>query len=163
MAATITKAEVRHRKPFGGVFFWILAFFFVYYAVPMAWVPGMHLIHPAKLVGAGALIALLLNAGSFGEALLPEVVFILLLIAQMGLSSIFSPVWKGGAVHVTLTFAQVVLIVFAMALAVRTIDRLRKLVFVQTVSIAVIAVISLLSGGAKGRLTAALSSSNYSN
>ena len=163
MAVTITNEQVRQRKPFGGLFFWILAFFFIYYAIPMAWIPGLRLIHPAKVVGFGALIALLLNVGSFAEAMLPDVVFILLLVTQMSLSSIFSPVWKGGAVHVTMLFAQVVLIVFAMALAVRTVDRLRKLVFVQTVSIAVIAVISLMSGGAKGRLSAALSSSNYSN
>ncbi len=163
MAATATNTQARQRKPFGGLFFWILAFFFIYYAVPMVWVPGLHLIHPAKVVGLGALVALLLNVGKFGEALLPEVVLILLLVTQMGLASIFSPVWKGGAINITMIFAQVVLIVFAMALAVRTIDRLRKLVFVQTASVAVIAVLSLVSGGSKGRLSAAMSSSNYSN
>ncbi|MGH9355669.1 MAG: O-antigen ligase family protein [Terriglobia bacterium] len=164
MTATLTATEPRRRERFGGLFFWILLFFFDYYAFPVAWVPGLHLAHPGKLVGIGVIVALLLNINSFAEALLPDVMLILLLVVQMGLASIFSPVWKGGAIHATETFSQVVLIVFAMALAVRTGDRLRKLVFVQTASAAAIGILSLVSGVHRGgRLTAALAKSNYSN
>ncbi len=164
MAMAESKSQDRQRKRFGGLFFWVLLFFIDYYAFPVAWIPGLHLLHPGKLVGVGMLLALLVNINSFGEAMLPDVVLLLLLVAQMSLASVLSPVWKGGAVHNTMVFSQIVLIVFAMALAVRTLDRLRKLVFVQTASIAAIALLSLASGVLRGgRLTAALSSSNYSN
>ncbi|MGH9358379.1 MAG: O-antigen ligase family protein [Terriglobia bacterium] len=160
----VNKTQVRQGKRFGGLFFWILLFFFDYYAFPVAWVPGLHLIHPGKLVGLGVLVALLLNVSSFGDAFLPEVVCMVLLVVQMGLASAFSPVWKGGGINRTLIFSQVVLMFFAIPLAVRTSERLRKLVFVQTASIVAIAFVSLASGALHGgRLTAALSSSDYSN
>jgi O-antigen ligase len=66
-------------------------------------------------------------------------------------------VWKGGAFFTTLDFSKVLLIVLVMSVAVTTMARLRRLIFVQTASVAAIAAVTLIKGGTRlGRLEGAV-------
>ncbi len=69
---------------------------------------------------------------------------------QFFLASVFSPVWKGRSLGVTLEFSKVVLIVVVMFLAVTSLVRLRKLIFVQAASVAAVALVSVIRGRAHG-------------
>ncbi|MGH9444197.1 MAG: O-antigen ligase family protein [Terriglobia bacterium] len=141
----------------GGTFFWVLVFFVVYCARPEDWIPGVAHLRPAMLVGVAAVVAFGLNVGRLERGLPKETLLLVLLIVQMGLASLFSPVWKGGAFTTTLGFAKVVLIIVVMAMAVTSLARLRKLIFVQSACVAVIAIISLKESHlANGRLEGGL-------
>src|ERR1041385_1874741 len=97
-------------KAAGMGFFWLNAFYVVYCARPEDWFGGMGFIPLAKITGIGAFLAFLFSSGKgkrkFRE--LPiESYFLLGLIAVLFVSSVFSPVWPGGALSRTMDFAKV--------------------------------------------------------
>ncbi|MGH9353493.1 MAG: O-antigen ligase family protein [Terriglobia bacterium] len=151
------------KEPLAGAFFWVLAFFVVYCARPEDWIPGVAHLHLALVAGLFALIAFVMSLGRMKEGLPKEVFYLILLLAQLFLASIFSPVWKGNAVMQSVEFAKMVLIVMVITLAVASLARLRKLIFVQTASVIAVALISIKSGHlVNGRLFGALNGM-YSN
>lgn len=152
-----TPAAKQQKEPLAGAYFWLLVFFVVYCARPEDWIPGVAALHLAKVAGLLALVAFVMSIGQLRRGMVKEVLFLFLLLAQFGLASVFSPVWKGGAIGRTVEFSKIVLIVVVMSLAVSTLSRLRKLIFVQSASVAVISLISILKArGNGGRLEGAL-------
>lgn len=133
----------RRRAVFPGAFFWVLAFFAVYCGRPEDWIPGLGHLHIAMITGISALIAFLLSLGRWREGLPIEALYLVLLLIQFAMASILSPVWKGGAVFQTIDFAKMVLIVLVMMVAVTSLERLRKLIYVQAACAAVVAFLSI--------------------
>ncbi|HUY14159.1 MAG TPA: O-antigen ligase family protein [Terriglobia bacterium] len=146
-----------------GAFFWVEMFFVVYCARPEDWIPGLHFIPLAKVAGLFALIAFILSIGSAKSGLPKEVFYLGALTVQMGLASIFSTLWKGGAIQVTEDFAKVVLIMAVMSMCVVTLDRLRRLIYLQTVSAGLIAAISIVKGHQMGGRLEGVLNGIYSN
>ena len=136
-------------------FFWLSAFFVVYCARPEDWIPGLKLIPLAKITAVFAMWSLLASLGrskrTFKDVPL-EGRLLLALIVLLFVSGFFSPVWKGGAINQTIDFAKVFVAWILTFLLITTFDRLRRIIFIQTASVAVICVISIIKGHNQPRL-----------
>jgi O-antigen ligase len=135
----------------------------IYYGRPEDWIPGLSNVPLAKIAGILALFALVFSLRHIRNRFPREVIYLFLLIAQLFLASLFSPVWRGGAVMTTLDFAKILLIVVVMITAVNTMRRLRLLIFVQTASVALIAAVTIPKGRVLGGRLAGMLGGNYSN
>jgi O-antigen ligase len=134
----------------------------VYCARPEDWIPRVSVVPLAKITAILALLALVLYVRHI-QRLPREVLYLIFLIGQLFLASMMSPVWRGGAVQKTLDFAKVLLLVIVITMAVNTARRLRRLIFVQAASVAVIAVVAVWKGRLiLGRLKGTLGG-NYSD
>ena len=143
------------REPLRGAFFWLSAFYLVYCARPEDWIPGLKYIPLAKISGIFALMALVMSAGKSKRGFrdLPkEAGYLFAMIALLIVSALLSPVWKGGAFFKTLDFGKVLIAWVLTFLLVTTITRLRQIIFIQSASVAAIAVISVLKGRSHPRL-----------
>ncbi len=151
------------REPLVGAYVWLLLFMVIYCARPEDWIPGLMAVPLAKITGILALIALLLAMGDIRQRLPREIVYLILLLAQIWLTVPFSPVWRGGAFENALEFSKVAPIVIVMVLTVTSVRRLRRLLLIQIVSVAIIAAVALWKGHMLGgRLEGALNG-NYEN
>lgn len=138
-----------------GAFFWLSAFYVVYCARPEDWIPGLKYLPLAKISGIFAVLGLVFSAGRSKRSLrhLPREAFYLL--AMMGLmliAGLLSPVWKGGGVFKTLDFAKLLVAWVLTFVVITSFARLRRIIFIQTASVAVIAIVSLLKGRSHPRL-----------
>lgn len=151
------------RAPLAGTYVTLLLFMFIYCARPEDWVPGLSNVPLAKITGALALLAFLFSLRHFQKSLPAEVLYLTLLIGQLFLAALLSPVYRRGALYTTLDFSKIVLIVIVIIAAVNTRQRLRLLICIQAASVAVIAAVAALNGHQLvGRLEGALGG-NYSN
>lgn len=147
------------REPLGGAYFWLVAFFATYCARPEDWIPGLHVIPLAKVSGIFAALALALSIGRSKrrfQRLPVELWFTSLLTGWLTLSSLFSPVWRGGAFFKSLDFGKLLVAMLVGLLVVTSLARLRRLLFVQTISVIGIAVLSLAIGHSRPRLIGAV-------
>lgn len=148
----------RRRAPLAFAYVGLVLFMIVYFARPEDWIPGLKTVPLAKITGVLILVALVFSFSEIRWGTPKEVIFLTLLVAQLWLAAVFSPVWKGGAVSVMLDFSKVLPLVLVIFGAVRSINRLRGILLVQAVSVAAIALASILNGHlAGGRLQGALS------
>jgi O-antigen ligase len=153
----IAAREAESGKPAGlnGAFFWLSAFYFVYCARPEDWVPGLKYIPLAKISGILALIGLLSSLGRTKRKFrdLPrESNYLIAMIGVLGVSALLSPIWKGGAVSHTLDFAKMYIIFVLTFLLVTDFSRLRRIIYIQAVSVAVISAVSIIMGHSRPRL-----------
>ena len=142
-----------------GAFFWLSAFYFVYCARPEDWLPGLGYIPLAKITGFLALVALVLSVGQAKRGFrdLPiESHYLLAMTALLIVSALFSPVWRGGALDRALDFSKVYIVWVVTFLAVNEFGRLRRLIFIQAASVAVICVVSIAKGHSQARLDGVL-------
>ncbi len=142
-------------EPLKGAFFWLSAFYVVYCARPEDWLPALKYIPLAKISGVFALLALMISAGrskrSFRD--LPrEAVYLLGIMTFLFISAILSPVWKGGAFFKDIDFTKALIAWALTFLAITSFARLRKIIFIQSASVAVIALVSLVKGHNTPRL-----------
>jgi O-antigen ligase len=140
-------------------FFWLSAFFLVYSTRPEDWIPGLSYIPLAKISVVFALIALFMAMGRTQRKVkdLPrESKYLLAMIVLMLLFAPLSPVWKGGALLRALDFAKVYIGWVLTYLLVTNLDRLRRLILIQSVSVALVALISTVKGSSQLRLHGAL-------
>jgi O-antigen ligase len=136
----------------------LVLFMAVYCARPGDWVPGLSAIPLAKISGFFALASFGLSIAFTGRGVLRlprETWYLILLLGQMSLAAVFSPVWRGGALQVALgDFPKVVLITIVITLTATNLLRLRRLLFVQTCSAVIIALVSIVKFPlVSGRLT----------
>ena len=110
-----------------------------------------------------ALLALLFSLSEIRSSLPREVVYLVILIGQLFLASVLSPVWPGGAVLTTLDFAKVLLVVIVMFAAVNSTRRLRQLISIQAASVGVIAAVAIWKGRSLGGRLEGMLGGNYSN
>jgi len=151
------------RKPLLGAYVVLVLFMFTYCARPQDWIPGLSNVPLAKIVGVLALLALVFSHWQIRNRLPREVICLFLLIGQLFLASLFSSVWRSGAVMTTLDFAKILLIVVLIITAVNTTRRLRLLIVVQTASVALIAAVTILRGRVLGGRLEGMLGGNYSN
>jgi O-antigen ligase len=138
-----------------GAFFWLTSFYVVYCARPEDWIPGLSYIPLAKITGILAFVGLLTSLGKTQRKFkdLPrESFYLLAMICVLFLSAAFSPVWRGGALSHTLDFAKVYVAWVLTFLLVTNFRRLRRIIYIQTASVAVISVVSVIKGHSRPRL-----------
>jgi O-antigen ligase len=143
------------REPTSGAFFWLSAFFVVYCARPEDWIPGLAYIPLAKISAIFALLGLMMSAGrskrSFRD--LPrEAKYFVGMVGALFVAAVVSPVWKGGAFFKTLDFAKAPVAWVLTFLVITNLDRLKKIIFIQSASVAAITVVSLVKGRSSPRL-----------
>lgn len=143
------------REPLAGAFFWLSAFYVVYCARPEDWLPVLAYIPLAKISAVFALLSLLMSAGRskrrFGD--LPrEAHYFFGMIGLLFVAAVFSPVWKGGAFFKTLDFAKAPIAWVMTFLLITTFARLRRIIFIQSASVALIALVSIVKGHSHPRL-----------
>lgn len=146
-------------EPMRGAFFWLSAFFVVYCARPEDWVPGLKFVPLAKISGIFALAGLLMGGARTRQGLrkLPrEAYYLIAMIALLFLAAALSPVWKGGATVKTLEFAKVLIAWVLTYVVVISFERVRRILFIQAGSVAVIAVVSIVKGRGHPRLDGVL-------
>ena len=142
-----------------GAFFWLSSFYVVYCARPEDWLPGLTHIPLAKITGFMALAGLLLSLGKAKRGFrdLPkEGHYLLALTALLYVSAVFSPVWRGGALLRALDFSKVYIVWILTFLTVNEFARLRRLIFIQTSSVALICMVSIAKGYSRPRLDGVL-------
>jgi putative inorganic carbon (HCO3(-)) transporter len=122
----------------------LMLFMVVYCARPEDWIPGVTRIPFAKVAALAALAGLGLSVARQPRVLrqLPrETVYLILLFVQLCLTIPFSPVWRGGAFYKVFGgFSKIVLIAPIIVLAVDSLRRLRRLLFIQAIAVAAMAV-----------------------
>jgi hypothetical protein len=162
--SSTAKRSVVKRVPMRFAFGCLLLFMIVYYTRPEDWIPGVHYLHLARVLGIVAIVAFLGELGSARTRWPRECIYLFLLLGQMFLTVPFSPIWRGGAFKVTLDFSYVVPMILVIALAVNTLPRLRRILFWQAAAVAVIAVIAVVKfRHAGGRLKFGVLNGNYGN
>ena len=131
----------------------LLAFMVIYCARPEDWVPGLGAVPLEKISAVLALAGLLSSIWSIRERLPREVVYLILLTGQLFAAALFSSVsWHVG-LHQALEFAKVLPIVIVIVLCIRTMTRFRSLIFVQALSVSVVAAVTVWKGNfIQGRL-----------
>lgn len=145
----------RTKEPLKAGFFWLSAFFFIYCARPQDYIHILDYLYIAKVTSLLALGSLLVSTGKTPRAFkdLPrEAVYLLLLITLLFASALLSPVWRGGAFGSTLDFAKVYIIWVLTFLLVTTPKRLRRIIFIQAASVAVISLVAIVKGHSIPRL-----------
>jgi O-antigen ligase len=154
-----TQNEKSRLKGAGMAFFWLSAFYLVYCARPEDWISGMGFVPLAKITSVGAVLAFLFGSArgrrKFRE--LPvEAHLLLAMIGILFLSSMLSPVWKGGAISRTMDFAKVWVIWILTFLLVTDLAKFRRIVFIQAASVPLISVLSMVKGRHTVRLEGVL-------
>jgi O-antigen ligase len=147
--------EVRKPSVSDGAFFWLTAFYIVYCARPEDWIPGLEYIPLAKIAGVFALLGLLSSLGRTQRRFrdLPrEANYLLAMIGVLFISALLSPVWKGGALSNTLDFAKVWIVWILTFVLVTDFARLRRIIYIQSASVAVISLVSMILGRNQLRL-----------
>ena len=155
IAALDQPQAAQKKEVLAGAFFWLTAFYFVYCGRPADLVPLVGIVPLAKITGAIATLTLLLSIGRTSRQLrdLPrEAFYLLFLIILLFASALLSPVWKGGAFFITLDFAKVLIVWVLTFLLVTSFRRLRRLIFLQSASVAVISFAAIAKGHSVPRL-----------
>jgi O-antigen ligase len=168
IAEYASKSQVKRssrREPLAFMYFGLLLFLFVYFLRPQDWVPGLASVPLAKITGFLMLVALVFSFSNVRWRVPKEVIFLCLLVIQLWLTIPFSPVWRGGAYELTLYFTKVLPVVVVMYGTVRSMKRLRGILFVQAASVAVVAIASVVvarvsSGRLRGVLSGIYGNSN---
>jgi O-antigen ligase len=146
------------REPLAWLYAGLFLFLLVYFLRPEDWSPALESVPIGKIVGAFTLIALIFSLRDIRWHVPPEVIFLILLVAQMWLAVPFSPVWKWGALNYALGFTKVVPLIIVMYASIRNAKRLRRLLLLQAVCVAIVAIVSIInSHSSGGRLQGALS------
>lgn len=145
------------RKPasLNGAFFWLSAFYLVYCARPEDWIPGLKYVPLAKITGILAILGLLTSLGRTRRTFrdLPrEASYLLALDGVLIVSALLSPIWRGGALYRTLEFGKAYIVFVLTYLLVTDFARLRRVIYIQAASVAVISVVSIVMGHSKPRL-----------
>jgi O-antigen ligase len=141
--------------PTKSAFFWLSAFFVVYCARPEDWIPGLKYVPLAKITAILAMWALFNNLGRTKRTYRDfpkEAKLLLLLTGILYLSGFLSSVWRGGAVSRAIDFSKVFVAWGLIFLLITTFDRLRRIIFIQAASVAVICAVSIIKGHSTPRL-----------
>jgi len=156
----VASARMPHKfaekgEPLAGAFFWLSAFYVVYCARPEDWIPGLKYIPLAKISGLFALLGLLTSAGKTKRGLsdLPrEAKYFFAIVGLLFLAAVLSPVWRGGALIRTIDFAKAPVAWVLTFLLITTFARLRRIIFIQSFSVALVAIVSVIKGRSVARL-----------
>jgi len=155
MVLGTTKPARKEREVLQGAFFWLSSFYFVYCARPADSFRLLSYIPLAKITGLLAFLSLVMTAGKTPRRFkdLPrEASYLLTLLMLLFVSSFLSPVWKGGAFFMTLDVAKMYVAWILTFLLITTLTRLRRIIFIQCGSVAVVSLAAILKGHSIPRL-----------
>lgn len=136
-------------------FIWLSAFFIVYCARPEDWIPGLSFLPLAKITAIMALFGLFTSLGRTKRTFKdvpPEGKLLLAMIVLLFVSGFLSPIWRGGAVSMTIDFSKVFVAWILTFILITTFDRLRTIIYIQSASVAIICLISIVKGHNQPRL-----------
>jgi len=154
-----TRTSFRAADPTRAAFFWLSGFFVVYCARPEDWIPGLSYFPLAKITTILAMWSLFTSVGRTKRSLkdLPrEATLLLAMIGLLYLGGFLSPVWKGGAVSHTIDFSKVYIAWVLVFLLITTFDRLRRVIFIQILSVVIVCAVALVKGHSTPRLDGVL-------
>ena len=141
--------------PTKSAFFWLSMFFVVYCARPEDWIPGLKYIPLAKITALFAMWSfynsMRLTKRTFKD-FPKEAIVLLMLSGWLFLGGFFSPIWKGASVNRAIDYAKVFVAYGLIFLLITTFERLRRVIFIQAASVAVICAVSMLKGHDRPRL-----------
>ncbi|MGA9554486.1 MAG: O-antigen ligase family protein, partial [Candidatus Sulfotelmatobacter sp.] len=146
---------VLKREPLTGAFFWLSSFYAVYCARPEDWIPGLKYIPLAKITAILALGGLLASLGKTQRTFrdVPrESWYLLSMIGVLIPSALLSPIWRGGALNHTLDFGKVYIVWILTFLLVTDFEKLRRIIYIQSASVALICTVSIIIGHSQPRL-----------
>ena len=147
VATSFTKGS-----PFG---YWVMvAFSFLYYFRPGDIIPGLSVLHMARITSVIAILALLLGTKRTRPKNLPvEVKIILAMYAWMILCVPFSSWRTGSALLVFFEVSKIVMISLALTLTVTTLAELRRLLAVQALGVGLMTIAAVVvNNRMQGRL-----------
>ena len=153
------RSSIRTSDPTRSAFFWLSGFFVVYCARPEDWIPGLNHLPLAKITAVMAMWGLFNALGKTKRTFrdLPKESRILLgMIALMYLGGFLSPVWRGGAVTRTMDFSKIYIAWVLVFLLITTFDRLRRIIFIQALSVVLVCAAALIKGHSTPRLDGVL-------
>ncbi len=140
-------------------FFWLSAFFLVYCARPEDWVPGLNYVPCAKITGILCMWALFNVLGRTKRTFkdIPkEGKLLLTVIGLYWVGAFLSPIWKSGAILHTIDFSKAYVAWVLTFLLITSFSRLRRIIYIQAVSVVVISAISIIKGHDQPRLEGVL-------
>ena len=145
--------------PTKSAFFWLSAFFVVYCARPEDWIPGLSYLPCAKITAILAMWGLF-NAWGKTKRTVKDVPregkLLFVLVVLLFVSGFLSPIWKAGAISHTIDFSKVWVAWMLTFLLITTFERLRRIIFIQAASVAVISAVSIIKGHDQPRLEGVL-------
>lgn len=140
--------EEARRNSARGAFTALALFMVVYCVRPQDWMPFLAVFPLAKIFGLLAIVGFLWSrmTGRLESAPFPrEMIYMILLLIQLVICIPFA-VWRGGSFQlVIMNFSEVVILTITLALTVTTMDRLWRLVFIQSLGVVVVAAVSLFN------------------
>ena len=124
----------------------LVVFSAFYFLRPEDFIPGVGVVPIGKLIGGIALVALIFGVKAKDRGKLPpECKILLLLLAQLILTIPFAS-WRGGAFDTVINkFSKGPIVALLIAMTVVEVFQLRKLLYIQAGSVALITVASLLA------------------
>lgn len=147
--------QVPEKDALSGAFFWLTAFYVVYCARPGDFFQVLGYIPLAKITGLLALVSLVVAAGKTPRRFkdVPkEGSYLLVIIGLLFLGAFLSPVWRGGAFFTTLDFAKVYVAWVLTFLLITTLTRLKRIIFLQSASVALVSFVAVVKGHSVPRL-----------
>ena len=142
-ATSIGRAAPRRAESMSLAYVGLSLFILIYCARPSDWLPGAAGIPFGKITGVLALagFGVSIMLGGRGVLRLPREAFLLILLyGQLCLAVPFS-IWPGGSFEIVKEYWKIVLITIVIIATVTSLARLRRLLFLQTASLAVMAVV----------------------
>ena len=154
-----TRSRIRLSDPTKSAFFWLSGFFVVYCARPEDWIPGLKMLPLAKITAIMAMWGLFNALGRTKRTFkdLPkESRLLLIMIFLLYVGGFLSPVWRGGAVTRTMDFSKIYIAWVLVFLLITTFDRLRRIIFIQALSVVLVCAAALIKGHSTPRLDGVL-------
>jgi O-antigen ligase len=145
----------KEKEVLRGAFFWLSAFYFVYCARPADSIHFLSYIPLAKITGMLAFLALVMTAGKTPRRFkdLPrEASYLLAMLTLLFASSFLSPIWRGGAFFTTLDLAKMYVAWSLTFLLITSLTRLRRIIFIQSASVAIVSLVAIIRGHSVSRL-----------
>jgi O-antigen ligase len=145
------------------VYIGLILFMVEYYVRPDWWIPGLVGFPLLKTISLLILLAVVFSSSHIQWRIPREVIFLGLLMVQLWLAVVFSPVWRGGPFKVMQEFSQVFPLIVIIYWTVQSMKRLRWILFVQAASVAAIAIVSIVNAHAPGGRLEGVISGMYGN
>lgn len=147
--------QLKKKDVLAGAFFWLTAFYVVYCARPGDFFHLLGLIPLAKITGLLALLSLLVAIGRTPRRFrdVPkEGRYLLVMIVLLFVGAFLSPVWRGGAFWGAVEFSKVYVVWILTFLLITSLTRLKRIIFLQSASVAVVAFVAVVKGHSVPRL-----------
>jgi len=147
--------QVKKPDPVSKPFFWLTAFYFVYCARPEDWITPLAHLPLAKITAICAFIGLVAARGKTKRTFRDfpiEASYLAAMIGLLYVGSLFSPIWRGGALAQTIAFSKAWIVYALTFLLITDFAKLKKIIFIQSASVPLICTVSIIKGHSTPRL-----------